>query len=79
MRLMVSAVREGEMRKIAVLLVFFSFVMFSAAFAAESAKPAFKVGDEVFACGCGTGCDCLMLSKKPGKCTCGMKLVKVGN
>ena len=35
-----------------------------------------KVGDEVYACGCGEGCPCYTLSRSPGKCTCGNDLVK---
>ena len=39
------------------------------------AKTAKLVGK--YACACGSGC-CQMISDKPGKCSCGMKLVKVG-
>jgi hypothetical protein len=34
------------------------------------------VGDEVYACGCGDGCDCYTISRKEGKCTCDKDLVK---
>jgi len=40
------------------------------------AKIPFKKGDEVYVCGCGSGCPCLTMSKKPGKCGCGKDLVK---
>jgi len=30
-----------------------------------------------YACGCGGGCDCGAVSQKPGKCGCGMAMVKV--
>jgi hypothetical protein len=33
-------------------------------------------GDEIYACGCGEGCDCHTLSRDPGKCTCNKDLVK---
>jgi len=35
-----------------------------------------KVGDEVYACACGAGCDCDTISRKPGKCSCGSALLK---
>ncbi len=36
----------------------------------------FKVGDEVYACNCGEGCNCNTLSLASGKCSCGNDLVK---
>ena len=54
--------------------VFFAVVFMASAPA--MAKSAFKVGDEVYVCGCGAGCDCLMMSHKAGKCACGKDLVK---
>jgi len=33
-------------------------------------------GDEIYACGCGKGCDCNTLSRDPGQCTCNKDLVK---
>jgi hypothetical protein len=48
-----------------------------AAFAAlKGNKIELKVGDEVYACACGEGCDCDTISRKPGKCSCGTDLVK---
>jgi hypothetical protein len=35
-----------------------------------------KVGDEVYACGCGESCPCYTVSRSPGKCTCGSDPVK---
>ena len=35
-----------------------------------------KAGEEVYACNCGTKCPCNTLSRNPGKCTCGVDLVK---
>lgn len=51
------------------LAVVLSLVMVTVAFAANP-KPAFKVGDEVYACNCGEKCPCLTMSKKEGKCAC---------
>jgi hypothetical protein len=44
--------------------------------AQDQSKMTLKAGDEVFACNCGTGCDCLTLSRKAGNCSCGNPLVK---
>jgi hypothetical protein len=47
------------------------------AFAAlKGNKIELKVGDEVYACGCGAGCSCDTLSRQAGKCSCGKDLVK---
>jgi hypothetical protein len=35
-----------------------------------------KVGDSIYVCSCGAGCDCGSLAKKEGKCGCGKDLVK---
>jgi hypothetical protein len=35
-----------------------------------------KVGEEIFACNCGEACPCNTLSRNPGKCTCGVEMVK---
>ena len=63
-------------RALSVLAVIFSLVLVSVAFAAESNKMDLKVGDAVYVCGCGKGCDCDTMAKKPGKCVCGKPLVK---
>ena len=34
------------------------------------------VGQEVYACNCGSKCPCDTLSMKPGNCTCGKEMVK---
>ena len=47
------------------------------AFAAlKGNKIELKVGDEVYACACGAGCNCDTLSRQAGKCSCGSDLVK---
>ena len=46
------------------------------AFADSMGKMDLKVGDEIYACNCGAACDCKTLSRVPGKCGCGMDLVK---
>jgi hypothetical protein len=59
------------------LVVFISLFMVSASFAAlKNGEMQLKSGDEVYVCGCGEGCPCLQMSKKPGKCACGNDLVK---
>ena len=61
----------------------FAFLAFLAltasAFAAvtpENPRMALKAGDEIYACGCGPSCPCKTLSRQPGKCSCGVPLVK---
>lgn len=67
--------------KKAVLLVL-SLLFISAAaslvFAAKGPTGAFdaKVGDTIYVCGCGEGCNCGSLGKKPGACSCGREMVK---
>jgi len=46
------------------------------AYADSTGKIDLKVGDEIYACNCGDGCDCKTLSRVPGKCRCGNALVK---
>ena len=62
------------------LYVFLAFVLSLSiamiAFADSTGKMDLKVGDEIYACGCGDGCDCKTLSRAPGKCKCGNDLVK---
>ncbi|HBZ56700.1 MAG TPA: hypothetical protein DEO88_14960, partial [Syntrophobacteraceae bacterium] len=63
-------------RALAVLAVVFALVLASVALADESNKLNLKVGDELYVCGCGKGCDCDTMAMKPGKCVCGKPLVK---
>ena len=42
----------------------------------ENPKIALKVGDEVYACACGASCPCKTISRQPGKCGCGVEMVK---
>ena len=35
-----------------------------------------KVGEEVYACNCGSECPCNTLSRNAGKCACGVDMVK---
>jgi hypothetical protein len=64
-----------------VLLVGLS-VVFVVAFVAmcfaeiKGGKIDLKVGDEVYVCGCGESCQCLTVSRSPGKCSCGNDLVQ---
>ena len=58
----------------ALALVFALTICF--AFAKSEAGPAYKTGDTVYVCGCGTGCDCGTVSNKGGTCSCSKDLVK---
>lgn len=60
------------------LVALFLLGLVTAAFAVtpENPKLDLKVGDMVYACACGADCPCKSLSLKPGKCTCGKKMVK---
>jgi hypothetical protein len=58
------------------VLVLSLSVALSAFAALKGNKLELKVGDEVYACACGAGCDCDTLSRQPGKCSCGSDLVK---
>jgi len=66
------------MKKFAFLVMVLVLAFGMSAFAGDAVKGTLnlKVGDEVYACGCGKGCDCLTISNKPGKCTCDKDLVK---
>ena len=69
--------RRNLMKKVLYLLfVLISVGLLSAAYAAESSMMHLKVGDEVFACNCGTECQCNMMATKAGSCTCGKAMVK---
>ena len=41
-----------------------------------AATQGYKVGDKVWICGCGKTCDCGTIQTTPGKCHCGMDLIK---
>jgi len=43
---------------------------------ADATKMTLKVGDEVYVCNCGPGCDCLTMSRKEGSCVCKKPMVK---
>lgn len=45
------------------------------ALAETATKMTLKVGDEVYACNCGPGCDCFTMSRNHGKCVCGQDMV----
>jgi hypothetical protein len=59
-----------------VLFVLITVGLLSAAYAADTAMMHLKVGDEVYACNCGTDCQCNMMANKAGNCTCGKPMVK---
>lgn len=63
--------------KISLLAVFVSVFFAIGVYAAmEGGNMMLAPGDEIYACGCGTSCDCNTLSRNPGKCTCNKDLVK---
>jgi hypothetical protein len=61
-----------------VLSLLFVFAAVGLAFAAKGPDGKFdaKVGDEIYACACGAGCDCGTLGKQEGNCACGQKMAK---
>jgi hypothetical protein len=56
-----------------VVTVFFAIFVYAAL---DNGTMKLAPGDEVYACGCGDGCNCRTLSRNPGKCTCDKDLVK---
>ncbi len=70
---------------VSVLVLFLGLVMAGCSSTMSSAgksdmqlRPDMKLmaGQEVYACNCGVKCPCNTLSHKPGKCTCGVDMVK---
>jgi len=61
-----------------VLSMLFVLAAVTLAFAAKGPSGKFdaKVGDVIYACGCGAGCECGTLGKQEGNCSCGQKMVK---
>ena len=43
---------------------------------ADKDLPVFKAGETVYVCGCGEGCDCYSMARKPGNCACNKPMVK---
>lgn len=67
------------MRKIIASLIAMIFVVVTAvgiAMSKEGPEHLFKVGETIYVCGCGAGCDCGTIGYKAGKCACAKKLVK---
>ena len=56
--------------------VVLAVLMLSIALAETKGKMELKVGEEMYACNCGSACRCDTLATTPGKCTCGYELVK---
>lgn len=56
-----------------VVTVFFAIFVYAAT---DNGAMVLTTDAEVYACGCGDGCDCHTLSRNPGKCTCDKDLVK---
>ena len=65
------------MKKLAVGLMVAALVLSFGipSFAASKSTHPYKVGDAVYVCGCGEGCDCDTIARKAGKCSCDKDLV----
>jgi hypothetical protein len=69
--------KEEHMKKnLYLFFVVVSLGLLSAAYAAQKGMTELKVGDEVYACNCGTECRCNMMANKAGDCTCRKPMVK---
>jgi hypothetical protein len=44
--------------------------------AVTNGKMNVNVGDEIYVCGCGEGCNCDAMSSKPATCSCGKDMIK---
>lgn len=64
------------MKKCLILAVTALIMAFAVVAFAGKELPVYKAGDAVFVCGCGEGCDCLTVSRNPGKCVCGKPLAQ---
>jgi hypothetical protein len=60
---------------LAVVAVMLTLGVSFAAFADKN-LPVFKAGETVYVCGCGEGCDCYSMGRKPGNCACNKPMVK---
>jgi hypothetical protein len=58
------------------LFVLVPVSILAVAYADQKATMDLKMGDEVYACNCGSECMCNTIAKKPGDCTCGKAMVK---
>ena len=63
------------MQKVLISMVVGLSLVVAVVAVADKELPVFKKGETLYVCGCGSGCDCLTVSRKEGKCTCGNKLV----
>jgi hypothetical protein len=63
--------KRGLMALVAALIM-----TFAVAAVAEKGLPVYKTGDAVYVCACGKACGCNTLSRKAGKCGCGVELTK---
>ena len=60
---------------IAVVVMVLTLGLSVAAFA-DKDLPVFKAGETVYVCGCGEGCDCYSMARKPGNCACNRPMVQ---
>jgi hypothetical protein len=57
------------------LFVLVPVSILAVAYADQKATMDLKMGDEVYACNCGSECMCNTIAKKPGDCTCDKRTV----
>ncbi len=62
-------------RGLVVFVVALTLAFAVSAFADET-LPVFKVGETIYVCACGPGCDCQTISRNDGKCSCDKPLAK---
>ena len=67
--------RRLSAKVLVVLVVALSLAFAVTAFADEK-LPVFKVGDTIYVCACGAGCDCQTISRNDGKCSCDKPMAK---
>lgn len=63
------------MKKVIVITIVFT-IAFAAFALADKTTMNPKVGDELYVCGCGEGCQCDTMSMNRGQCSCGKELIK---
>jgi len=73
-------IRSGKgdeiMKKQLISLFVAAVLAFAVVALADKGLPVYKMGDTVYVCACGEGCDCKTMSRKEGKCSCGKALGK---
>jgi hypothetical protein len=68
--------RRYCMKKVLMAVVAALILAFAVAAIAEKGLPVYKAGNAVYVCACGKACSCNTISRKAGKCGCGVALTK---